>query len=110
MESVAVLVRTIAKTALTVSESEILSLLLLPILIEGAIPYKKLRVSEIDNLRIILTCKRSEKTKVSLTNGTVEGANLLVPSVREKESVIVTVRALMDIQPSELQLDSYLLL
>jgi hypothetical protein len=93
---VAVLVRIIAKTALTVSERERLSLLLLPILIEGAIPSKKLRVSDTDNLRIMLTCKRSEKTKVSLTRGAVEGASLLVLSVREKESVIVTVRALME--------------
>jgi hypothetical protein len=96
MESVAVLVRTIARTALTASESEILSLLLLPILIEGASASRKLRVSETESLKIILTCKRSEKTRVSLTGGAVEGANLLVPSVKEKESVTVTVRALME--------------
>src|ERR1043166_2934706 len=96
MESVAVLVRTVARAALTASEREIPSLLLLPILIEGAIPSRKLRVSDIDNLRIILTCRRSEKTRVSLTRGAVDGASLLVPSVREKESVTVTVRALME--------------
>src|SRR5438094_3354175 len=103
-----VLVRTAVRTVATVSEKLRVSVDKFPLFIRTATLSRKFKVSERLSLRIILTCKRSEKTKVSLRIGPTPGANLLVPSEREKESVIVTLIALMEIMLVEHLTDLYI--
>src|SRR5438094_10550975 len=96
-----VLVRTAVRTVATVSERLRVSVDKFPLFIRVATLSRKFKVSERLSLRIMLTCKRSEKTRASLKTGAAPGANLLVPSEREKESVIAILIALMEIMQVE---------